>query len=251
MSRVTLPHVVGDIIDFVYPGRCAACGEPCPGASILCHRCDAAMDNLAAAAACQRCGAPVVSQGAPCPWCRGNGVYPFEKILRLARFDEPLREVIHAMKYRHRWPLAQHLADRLLTSPQARQLLSNADVLVPVPLHWARQIGRGFNQADLLANALARRCDLKVLRPVRRIRHTLSQTAIFSRTMREENVHGAFAAKRRQSLLGRRVVVVDDVMTTAATMQAVGRVLQKLEPASLSGLVLAVADPRRRDHQGI
>jgi ComF family protein len=246
-----LPQIVRDVVDFVYPGRCVACGEACTGGEILCHRCDTALDNLAAAAACHRCGSPVVSQGAPCPWCRGNGVHPFRKILRLGRFDEPLRQVILAMKYRRRWPLAQSIADRMLTNPAVRQLLDDAEVLVPVPLHWARQIGRGYNQADCLAKALARRSGLKIARPVRRIRFTPSQTAIFSRTVREENVRGAFAAKLRRSVRGRHVVVVDDVLTTAATLQGVGRILDEMAPASLSALVVAVADPRRRDYQGI
>jgi ComF family protein len=246
-----LPQIVRDVVDFIYPGACVACGESSPGGELLCHRCDAALDHLAAAAACHRCASPVVSQGAPCPWCRGNGVHPFGKILRLGRFDEPLRQIILAMKYHRKWPLAGRVADRMLTVPAVRTLLENADVLVPVPLHWARQIGRGYNQADCLAKSLARRCGLKIARPVRRVRYTPSQTTIFSRTVREENVRGAFTAKLRRSVRGRRVVVVDDVMTTAATLQGVGRILDEMAPASLSALVIAVADPRRRDFQGI
>jgi predicted amidophosphoribosyltransferase len=99
----------------------------------------------------------------------------------------------------------------------------------------------------VLAAALARRCGLKVARPVRRIRRTVSQTTIGSRTVREENVHGAFAARSGRSIAGKRVVVVDDVMTTAATLQAVGRALKPCAPAEMSAIVVAVADPKGHD----
>jgi ComF family protein len=251
IADVTLPRVFRDVIDFVYPGRCAGCDGDCDGYAFLCHGCEAGLDNLAAQSACERCALPVVSRGAPCPWCRGRGVHPFEKIVRLGRFDDPLRNVIHAMKYQRRWPLAEHLAERLLAESAVKTLLSETDVLVPVPLHWSRQIGRGYNQADVLATALARQCGLKVLRPVRRVRRTASQTTIGARTVREENVHGAFSAKACRVIAGKRVVVVDDVMTTAATLQAVGRALKPLEPAEMSAIVVAVADPKGHDFLGV
>jgi ComF family protein len=246
-----LPQIVRDLADFLYPGRCAVCGNDCLGADFLCHQCDGGLENLAAESACDRCALPVVSRGAPCPWCRGRGLHPFDRIARLGKFADPLRTLIHSLKYHRRWVLAHQLAGRLAEQPQVRQILKQADVLVPVPLHWTRHIGRGYNQSELLARALAGHCGAKVVRAVRRIRHTASQTSMHSRTVREENVHGAFALKSGRGLAGKRLVVVDDVMTTAATIQAVGRVLKAVKPDSISAIVVAVADPKGRDFEAI
>jgi ComF family protein len=246
-----LPRIVRDVVDFVYPACCAACGGDGDPDGFLCHSCAAALDALAAAPACEYCGLPIADIAAPCPWCRGGGFPPLDRIVRLGKFDDPLKTLIHRMKYRRRWPLAPALAARVLEEERARRLLADADVLVPVPLHWRRQIARGYNQADLLAAALARRTGLKLIRAARRVRSTESQTAIHARALRESNVRGAFSATKLKSLAGKRIVIVDDVMTTAATLRALGRAIKTAKPASISALVLAVADPRRRDFTGI
>lgn len=246
-----MPRLVRDVVDFIYPARCAACGDDCGGDHFLCPSCDEALDGLSAAAACDSCAQPIAEPAAPCPWCQGNGFPPFDRIVRLGKFDDPLKTLIHRMKYRRQWPLAPALAARLLEQNRAQTLLAEADVIVPVPLHWRRQIARGYNQADLLAAALARRTGAKLIRAARRIRSTQSQTAIHARNLREDNVRRAFAVAKTKSLAGKRVVVVDDVMTTAATLRAVGRVIKSAKPLSISAIVLAVADPRRRDFTGI
>jgi ComF family protein len=248
---VFLPQIIRDVVDFVYPGRCAACAADCNGGDFLCHGCSAGLDHLATETACARCAGPVVSTGAPCPWCRGEGIYPFDGIVRLGKFADPLREIIHAMKYRRRWPLAQSLADRLMTVDRVTNLLSQADVVIPVPLHWTRHISRDYNQSEVLANQLARRTNLPLVRAVKRIRATPSQMAIHSRTVREENVRGAFSVRKSRQITGKRVVFVDDVMTTGATLQAAARALKQAKPASISAIVLAVADPKGQNFQSI
>ena len=246
------PQLARDVIDVIYPGRCAACSADCDGHAFLCHSCSAGLDHLASQPACERCAAPVVSNGAPCPWCRDRGIYPFKKIVRLGRFGDPLRPLIHAMKYHRRWPLAKLLAERMAQEKRIADLLQNTDALLPVPLHWVRHITRGYNQSDLLATALAKRFDLKIIRPVRRIRRTPSQTGISSRTVREENVRGAFAVKKKtDGVAGKRIVVIDDVMTTAATLHAVARLLVPMHPAGISALVVALTDPKNQDFQAI
>jgi ComF family protein len=252
ICAVHCPQILRDVADFLMPGRCAACGDDCNGGDFLCYRCEAGLDQLAGESACRLCALPVVRQGAPCPWCRGGGTPPFQQIVRLGRLVDPLRPVIHAMKYRRRWALAEQLAERLLAEQRVQELVSRAEVLVAAPLHWARRLGRGYNQAEILAVALGRRRGLQSIGAVKRIRRTLSQTAIHSRTVREENVRGAFALTPAAAVLaGKQVIVVDDVMTTSATLCAVGRALQSAGPAGLSALVLAVADPKGRDFQAV
>lgn len=251
IAQVFVPQIIRDVVDFFYPGRCAACGADCDGSDFLCHSCAAGLDHLAAESACSHCAGPIVSTGAPCPWCRGNGLYPFDGIVRLGKFAAPLRDIVHAMKYRRRWSLAQSLADRLMAEDRVGRLLRQTDIVIPVPLHWTRHISRGYNQSEVLANQIARRARLPVVRAVKRIRATPSQMAITSRTVREENVRGAFALRLAKKITGKRVVFVDDVMTTGATLQAVARALKPAKPASMYAIVLAVADPKGQNFQSI
>lgn len=250
-SPMPLPQLVRDVVDFVYPGRCAGCGELCDADHFLCPDCRGSLDKLAAAPACRLCAAPIVSDNAPCPWCKNEGIFPFRSIVRLGVFEDPLKKLIHGMKYHRRWWIARHLAERMLLETRVGDLLAEGEVLIPVPLHWSRQIGRGYNQADLLAAVLAHRAHLPVRRAVKRVARTVSQTAIHARAEREANVRGKFKLRLGSNLTNKRVIIVDDVMTTAATLRAVARALRAAKPSSISAIVLAVADPKGRDFTGI
>lgn len=237
----TLAEGVGDLL---YPGACAACEAFCDASGPLCDDCARQLHEQERAPACHRCAMPVAVEGAPCPWCVGKGRYPYRRILRLGVFQEPLRKLIHQMKYNRRWPLAEILARRLLDRPEVREVLAEAERIVAVPLHWRRHFHRGYNQAEVIARQLARNSHARVVSAVQRIRDTESQTIHPSRAARAENVRGAFELTRAKAIAGRRVVVVDDVMTSGATLIEVGRALKAARPARLDALVLAIADAR-------
>jgi ComF family protein len=138
---------------------------------------------------------------------------------------EDLAEVIAAL-----W--ARPMADRLAHL--------GVDVVIPLPLHWLRRWRRGFNAGDLLAMALAR--ELKVpcwQRTLKRIRATAPQVAQKNPTARKENVKGAFRARPGFNLVGKTVVIVDDVLTTGATAGAAARALRELKPDAIYVAVLA------------
>ncbi len=248
--RVTVRTLVNDVLAFCYPDRCARCERGSDG-PFLCGACDAEMCELERRPACERCAMPLGGPGGACPYCDGRGRRPFERVVALGTFRDPLRHLIYAAKYHGRWTVAEQLADRLLAQESVKGLMTESDCLVPVPLHWLRHVGRGFNQAEVIARRLAKRCGKRMACPVIRLRNTETQTHMHSRAKREENLKHAFGLVDEWSIRGRHVVIVDDVMTTGATLQSVARALGPAEPASLSAVVVAVADPLGQDFQMI
>ncbi|CAN5423891.1 ComF family protein [soil metagenome] len=217
----------------------------------LCDDCSIQLAGLQAAPFCDRCGMPVVELDDPCPHCLGKGVPHFERVVRLGVFRDPLKHLIHHMKYHRRWPIAEMLAARLVAYEPAKAVLSETDVLVPVPLHPFRQISRGYNQADVIARTIGRRCGIRIAEPLARVRRTPMQTTMTSQAQRLENLRDAFLLVNPKFVREKHVVLIDDVMTTGATMQSAARVLAEAKPASLCALVIAVADPKHQDFQAI
>ena len=250
---VHLRRLLGHVLDFCYPGICANCESTIGDAACLCGDCNVKLSAMIAAPACEFCAMPLAMHGAPCPHCVGKGVPHFEKIIRIGVFDDPLKHLIHQMKYHQRWALGEFLGERLAETERAKGLLTETDLLVPVPLHFKRHVARGYNQADVIARKLGGgRRRIKVVHALRRTRDTETQTHIQSHDKRLENVRGAFALRRAaRNVRGKHVIIVDDVMTSGATLAACARVLKQASPASLCAIVLAIADPKRRGFEVI
>ncbi len=256
-----LRHLYRAIMDFGYPSRCAACEADLSAdhhaitshgaaAGPLCPVCDADLSSLQAHPACRLCGLPLPLADGDCPYCFNRGVAHYEQVLRLATLGDPLRPLIHKIKYSRRWTLAEFLADRLRSAAAVATALQQADAVLPVPLHFRRRFERGFNQAEVFARHLARPTHLKLIQPVERVRDTPTQTRL-SRQQREQNLRGAFALLDPRAVAGKHLLVIDDVMTTGATLRALAQALQSARPASLTAVVIAVADPRGRDFETI
>jgi ComF family protein len=194
---------------------------------------------------------PMAQPKARCQYCHGRGLTPFRKVVAMGKFAGPLRSMIHRMKYHGRWELAEALADRLWLAGDVQELLRASDCLVPVPLHWTRQIERGFDQADVMARRLGRRVGIRSRKAAVRIRPTGTQTGLVAGWKRHENVRGAFAMTHPHWIRGRHVTIVDDVLTTGATARSLASALSEGAPASVSLLVLAVADPHRTEFETI
>ena len=240
-----------DLLDLCYPGICASCDACCDGASPVCDECRDKLEQLEAAPACPACAAPLAQRGEPCPFCDDHGVPHYQRIVRLGVFDDPLKSLIHQIKYRNRWSLAEHLADRLYAKPAVKALLDDCDAIVPVPLHPLRHITRGYNQAELIARRLAKRSGVKMLLALARVRRTPTQTHLHSKAKRIENLRGAFGLMKPKAVYGKRIVVVDDVTTTGATLQSAARTIAQVNPALMNALVIAIADPRHRDFEAV
>ncbi len=117
------------------------------------------------------------------------------------------------------------------------------DAIVPIPLHWMRRWMRGFNQAELLARALGRRCGIPVIPALRRVHATLSQAGL-SNTARRKNVAGAFRSRSGRPVDGKRILLVDDVMTTGSTAAACAMALKRAGAIRVVLLTVARVDRR-------
>lgn len=250
-ATVRLSNAFNALLDFCFPGVCAACKMACDGRTPLCVNCLALLHAVATSPACRLCAAPLAIEGSPCPYCRQKGLKPFQRVVALGHFEAPVREMIHAIKYHRDWPLAEYLADYLLEQERVKELLTGAEVLIPVPLYPLRQLSRGFNQASVIATRLKKRSGLALAEVLIRVRDTETQTHFHSRAKRIKNMKGAFALGRAKHIRGKHVILLDDVMTSGATLRAAVRALKEGEPASVSALVLAVADPRGRSFERV
>ena len=200
------------IIPFT-PPLCAACGDPLPSWRIISR-------EMAVCARCRRRRSSLAC-------CRAIGPY-----------TGSLRDIVHALKYGGCRSLAPRLAARMRES--GVEMLAEADVVVPVPLHRRRRRARGFNQAE----DLARHLDRPMLLALRRVRATASQTDLPA-ARRHANVRDAFALRRRRDVRGLRIVIIDDVCTTGATLEACARVLREAGAGEVSALTAArVGSPR-------
>ncbi len=152
--------------------------------------------------------------------------------------ESPLQSVIHAMKYNSMMKLGSHLGTSL-----SYLVPNEIGVIVPVPLHRTRHAERGYNQAEIIAKAIASQTNTTVVPAIKRVRPTPSQTHL-SVPERIENMRGAFALTRQASeMKGKHVLIVDDVMTTGSTLASVAEALDEAKPKSISTLVLAIAMP--------
>lgn len=246
-----LREALGHFVDFCYPRVCALCDQDGAAGTEVCIACLEKVRDIERLPACERCAKPVAEPGALCPHCLQKGHPPFERIVRLGLYRDPVRELILQMKYHRRWTLAEFLGERMSELPDVKDLLSDDCVVMAVPLHPWRQFSRGFNQAEVIARRVAKRCGRKFVSPLVRLKNTETQTHLHDKGKRFDNLRDAFGLLRPRQVAGKRVIVVDDVMTTGATLESAARCLKEAEPASISAIVAAVADPREKDFEAI
>ena len=217
------------LLDFVYPRTCQGCGRPVLGRpGHVCWDCMAALEWIASPI-CRLCGDPVygsVQHEYRCSACvkRRPG---FDQARSAARYRGPLQGMMQAFKYGDGICLTRDFAEMMHACVRAHWPRTRFDAVASVPLHPRKQRERTYNQSGLIARVLARRMEtLDMSRVLRRVKPTISQTGL-SATQRQANVRNAFDACHADWIEGRAFLLVDDVMTTGATVNACAGVLKK------------------------
>jgi len=222
-------EVKDSLLDLLFPPRCAGCGR---SGSWLCPACISEIEFIEPPL-CSRCGLPSVEN--PCLSCQ---IVPLaiDGIRGVGYLRGPLKRAVYQFKYRQRRRLALPLADLMRQYLLENPLL--ADLIVPVPLHMDRLRERGYNQAALLARELSERSGLPLEEgSLVRIRETAPQVALKA-DERRKNVKGAFRGQG-EKLKDRQVLLIDDVSTTGATLEACAEALREKGARSIWALVLA------------
>jgi len=226
-------------LDTLYPPTCLACRAATDAHGALCPRCWSAM-RFIERPYCERLGTPFeqdLGQGLLSPQAMADPPV-FARARAVARFEHgPARKLVHRLKYSDRAEIARPLARWMKRA--GADVLADADLLVPVPLHPLRLWRRRFNQAAMLAQEVSRAtgkpCSVDALL---RVKATASQVGL-SRAQRAENVQGAFKVADGAAVRGRNVVLVDDVLTSGATANAASRALIRAGATRVDVLVFA------------
>jgi ComF family protein len=243
--RTDLRNIIDPLLSVLLAPVCAACDHPLdhPTRGPVCEACWQAITPFTPPL-CEVCGDPRPSwrtsgvECNTCPRCRDRH-HLVSHGRAIGEYDGPLRSIIHALKYNGHRSLARSLARLMIVS--GARVLQEADLAVPVPLHRARKRARGFNQAAEIAKHLT----IPAVDALKRTRATASQTDLPAQA-RHANVRNAFALRRHVDINGRVIVLVDDVSTTGATLEACARVLLDAGAREVRALTAArvVSQPR-------
>lgn len=235
--------LVDAALSVLFSPECAACAAPLaqPTRGAVCEHCWMSVVPVTPPL-CDCCGDALLAAPWPsarCPRCRQHPP-AIERTRSLGLYEGALRHIVHALKYGGRRSLAGLIGRRL--RQRHADLLALSDIAIPVPLHPSKQRERGFNQAEDLARAIG----LPVAHALRRHRRTARQTDLDAEE-RLENVRDAFAVTRHAARVrGRSVVIVDDVTTTGATLNACASALREADVAVVYALTAARAATKSR-----
>lgn len=237
--RDVMSHAARTALDIALPTLCVACREPVAGPGV-CADCWTQLSFIERPY-CPRLGTPFVyDPGSEMLSMEAIANPPaYQRARAAVRYDDIAKVLVHALKYQDRTDLAPAMGRWMARA--GSELFDGADVLIPVPLHWRRGWSRRFNQSAMLAHVIARQSGVPVAPDtLRRIRPTRQQVGL-SRNDRARNVQGAFkvAAERSSHVQGRRVILIDDVLTSGATVDACARVLLRAKAAQVDVLVFA------------
>lgn len=239
-----LKGALGGLVSVLFAAPCRICGNALTNASRIpiCESCLAGFERIVEPM-CLCCGRPFVSAVAGqamqplCRLCRAN-FYAFDKARSFAAYDASLSEAMLLLKYEEVTRLGDWFSERLAEIVSRGGGEWKANLVVPVPLHAERQRERGYNQAEMIARPLAKRLGLRLDARVLMRTTPRPPQLVLSRTEHWRSVRGAYATLKGPRVDNLRVILVDDVLTTGATLDACARSLKKAGAAAVLGLTV-------------
>jgi ComF family protein len=248
MSAVRIKRFIldlkDDLLDFVYPQTCPICRKPL---------------KREEKDVCEECWRALALLPSPyCPYCKSflededevanhRCAYlskPEERrilaVRSLGTFDDHYQKLVHRLKYDKKIQLGKRLAQKLGESMSEDKEFAGCDMVIPVPLHRARERERGFNQSEVLAEGISRAIGISLAKSIlKRKRNTKDQTYLNAQ-QRAENVKGAFVVAQPERINGKKIIIVDDVMTTGATLNECASALLNSGAESILAATVAV-----------
>jgi competence protein ComFC len=238
INRYKIYQTFWRMLDFIYPPVCAGCGKPGVAFCENCLRKTVPIKDPV----CKICGKSILQPGI-CSSCKSNPP-PYTALRSWAEFDDPLREALHSLKYKSNLGVVEIFVDKLTT--MVAQNDWNFDIIVPVPTSKMHERERGYNQAKMIALPLSWKLHIPLAdNVVTRIKATESQIHL-SNEERFKNLEGAFSANSAK-LKTKKVLLVDDIVTTGATMISCSKTL--LEAGCSSIYCVTVAQTIKKYHK--
>jgi ComF family protein len=233
VKAISLNTLKEGFLHLFYPNLCEGCNKPLVGNEfVLCIGCAGLLPET---------GYHKFEENETA--LRFAGRVPFQRATSLAFFtdDGLLQHLLHGLKYRNRQAIGTYLGDRFCTAPGAKDWLSGIDMVIPVPLHPAKEAARGYNQSEVIASAFYRHAGIPVRTDILvRVRHTESQTKK-SRAERAENMKDAFSVRNVDEMNGKHILIIDDVLTTGATIEACALALLAAGNVKISIATIGIA----------
>jgi ComF family protein len=220
---------VDAVLNFIYPPACVICESlPDPEKKLICESCWQKLPRLLPK-----------DELTTHPIEMGENESNPLLALGVWEFSEEVQTVIHEMKFHGKKSLSRWLGEEMARAASQSPEFASADALIPVPLHKTKFRERGYNQSLLLAQCVSKQLDIPVLDQVlKRVRYTKSQAKL-NAVERDKNMHGAFGVFSEELIRGKRIIVIDDVFTTGATIKACARQLLNAGAANVLSLTAA------------
>ncbi len=247
-------HWLQTALDFVFPAECVFCHKFLGDdrVVIFCKSCWSKIPFITEPV-CPRCGRPYASETVlrnnpnfVCGECRTTQVF-FDRALATAYYKDMLKEAIHQFKFNQKAGLGKPLAQLMITHLPKEIDMQEYHAILPVPLHKTRQKQRGYNQSAILAKYISQDYQIPLMvNNLVRIRNTGSQALLKGQKERQENVKNAFRVKFPDPLHDNHIILIDDVLTTGATVNECSKMLKKTGVKSILVLTLSRPDVRPR-----